>query len=124
MAQGLPVFPNFSVREHAVDTLWKKWCARLENYFVGLDMKGDKRKRALILHFTGEEVNEIFDTLPNISDDYATALDKLDGYFASKKCTEFEIYEFRQAKQKTSEKIYTYHTRLRKFCEKLRIWGQ
>ena len=77
MAQGLPVFPNFSVREPAVDTRWKKWCARLENLLVGLDIKDDKRKRALLLHYVGEEVNEIFDTLPDTSDDYATALDKL-----------------------------------------------
>lgn len=117
MAQGLPVFPNFSVREPAVDTRWKKWCARLENLLVGLDIKDDKRKRALLLHYAGEEVNEIFDTLPDTSDDYATALDKLNGYFAPKKCTEFEVYKFRQAKQETSEKIDPYHTRLRKLCE-------
>ena len=30
---------------------------------------------------------------------------------------QFEIYKFRQAKQETSEKINTYHTRLRKLCE-------
>ena len=117
MAQGLPVFPSFSVRDPAVDTRWKKWCARLENLLVGLDITDDKRKRALLLHYAGEEVNEIFDTLADTGTDYATALIKLDGYFGPKKSTEFEIYKFRQAKQEVNETIDAYHTRLRKLCE-------
>ena len=82
---GLLVFPNFNAREPAVDTRWRKWCARQENLLVGLDIKDDKRNRALLLHYAGEEVNEIFDTLQDTGDDYATALDKLNGYFAPKK---------------------------------------
>ena len=117
MAQGLPVFPSFSVRDPAVDTRWKKWCARLENLLVGLDITDKKRKRALLLHYAGEEVNEIFDTLDGTGDDYASALSKLNDYFAPKKSTEFEIYKFRQAKQEMNEKIDTYHTRLRKLSE-------
>ena len=49
MAQELPVFPSITVQESAVDTRWKKWCACLENLLVGLDIKDDKRKRALLL---------------------------------------------------------------------------
>ena len=117
MAQGLPVFPSFNVQEPAVDTRWKKWCARLENLLVGLDIKDDKRKRALLLHYSGEQVNNIFDTLPDTGNDYATALDKLTNYFVPEKCTEFEIYKFRQATQEANEPIDTFHTRLRKLSE-------
>ncbi|XP_053380302.1 uncharacterized protein K02A2.6-like [Mercenaria mercenaria] len=117
MAQGLPVFSNFVVNEPAVDTRWKKWCQRLENLLIGLDITNEKRKRALLLHYAGEEVNDIFDTLSETGDDYKTALLKLTEYFAPKKCTEYEVYKFRQAKQESSETIDTYHTRLRQLCE-------
>ena len=123
MAQGLPVFPSFSVRDPAVDTRWKKWCSRLENLLVGLDITDDKRKRALLLHYAGEDVNEIFDTLADTGTDYATALTKLDGYFGPKKSTEFEIYKFRQAKQEVNETIDAYHTRLRKLCENCNFYN-
>ena len=72
-----------------MDTGWKKRCARLVNLLVGLDIKDDKRKHALLLHYSGEQVNNIFDTLPDIATNY----------FASKKCTELEIYKFRHATQ-------------------------
>ena len=117
MAQGLPVFPSFNVEEPAVDTRWKKSCARLENLLVGLDIKDNKRKRALLLHFFGEQVNDIFDTLPDTGNDYVRALDKLINYFAPKKCTKFEICKFRQATQEVNEPIETFHTRLRKLSE-------
>ena len=112
MAQGLPVFPSFNVQEPAADTHWKKWCAHLENLLVGLDIKDHKRKCALLLHYSGEQVNDIFETLPDTGNDYATALDTLTNYFAPKKCTEFEIYKFRQATQEANEPIGTFHTML------------
>ena len=89
----------------------------MDNLLVGLDITDDKRKLALLLHYAGEEVNEIFDTFADTGTDYATDLTKLDGYFAPKKSTEFEIYKFRQAKQEVNETIDAYHTRLRKVCE-------
>ena len=117
MAQGFPVFSSFNVQESAMDTRWKKRCARPEILLVGLDIKDDKRKRALLLHYSGKQVNDIFDTLPDTSNDYATALDNLTNYFAPKKCTEFEIYKFRQATQEANEPIDTFHNRPRKLSE-------
>ena len=117
MAQGLPVFPSFNVQEPAVDTSLKKWFAHLENLLVGLDIKDDKLKRALLLHYSGEQANAIFDTLPDTGNDYATALDKLTNYFAPKKCTEFGIYKFRQVTQEANEPIDSFHTRLCKLSE-------
>ena len=77
MVQELPAFPSFNVQELAMDTRWKKWCARLENLLVGFGIKEDKRKRASLLYYSGEQVNGIFDTLSDTGNDYATALDKL-----------------------------------------------
>lgn len=117
MAQGLPVFQNFNISESGADARWTKWCSRLENLLICMDVKDDKRKRALLLHYAGEDVCDIFDTLPNTGDDYATAKKALTDYFAPKKNTEFEIYRFRQAKQEASECMDVFHTRLRKLSE-------
>ena len=43
-----------------------------------------KRQRALLLHYAGEDVNEIFDTLTDTGEDIATAKLKLKEYFAPK----------------------------------------
>ena len=117
MATGIPVFPNFSVHEPAVDTRWNKWCNRLDNLLVGLDIKDKKRKRALLLHYAGEEVNDVFDTLSDTGDDYDTAVQKLTEYFSPRKCTEYEVFKFHQAKQEHNETIDTFQTRLRKLSQ-------
>lgn len=120
MASALPNFPPFNVNDSAVDIRWRKWTNRLENLLVGMDVKDKKRQRALLLHYAGEEVNEIFETLSDTGDDYATAKGKLTEYFAPKKNTEFEVYKFRQAKQQQDEGIDSFLTRLRQLsinCE-------
>ena len=63
MATALPQIPSFSVHENASDIRWRKWINRLENMLVGMDITDDNRKRALLLHYAGEEVSDIFETL-------------------------------------------------------------
>ena len=58
---------------------------RLENLLVGMGVKDKKRQRALLLHYVGEDVSDIFETLSDTGDDYATAVTKLTEYFAPKK---------------------------------------
>ncbi|XP_053389269.1 uncharacterized protein K02A2.6-like [Mercenaria mercenaria] len=113
MAQGLPVFPAFSVNEPGIGPRWKKWTNRFENLMIGMNIKDKTRQRALFLHYVGEEVNDIFNTLQGTGDDYETAKTQLTEYFAPKKCTEYEIFKFRQAKQDSSENVDSFHTRLR-----------
>jgi hypothetical protein len=76
----------------------------------------NKRQRALLLHYAGEDVNEIFDTLTDTGEDFATAKLKLKEYFAPKKNTEYEVHRFRQAKQSPEETIDSFHTRLRQLA--------
>ena len=85
MASALPNFPAFNVNDSAVDVRWRKWTNRFENLLIGMDIKDKKRQRALLLHYAGEEVNEIFETLTNTGDDYAGAKGKLDTYLPSKR---------------------------------------
>ena len=120
MASALPTFPPFNIHETALDVHWRKWIKRLDNLLVGMDVKDKKRQRALLLHYAGEDVNDIFETLSDTGDDYATAVKKLTDYFEPRKNTEYEVYKFRQAKQQTDEGIDAYLTRLRQLsinCE-------
>ena len=72
---------------------------------IGMNITVPKRKRALLLHYASPEVDEIFDTLPNTGDDsdYAKAIEKLNEYFSQQTNTAYEVYNFRQTKQKDSE---------------------
>ena len=118
MAASLPNFPSFPDHETNAETRWRKWISRLENLFIGLDIKDKKRQRALLLHYAGEDVNEIFDILTDTREDFAAAKLKLKEYFAQKKNTELEVhvYRFRQAKQSPDETIDSFHTGLRQLA--------
>lgn len=97
---------------------WKTWKRRFETYLVALDIKEDTQKRALLLYQAGEATQEIFDTLQDTGDDkdYKKALEKLDEYFSPKKNIDYEIFQFRQAKQKIDETTDQFATRLRKLA--------
>ena len=87
-----------------------------------MNMAVHKWKTALLLHYAGPEVDEIFDTLPDTGDDndYAKAVEKLNGYFSPQTNIAYEVYNFRWTKQKEGESLDSFRTRLRqlaKTCE-------
>ncbi len=97
---------------------WKVWKRRFETYLVAVNVKDNAQKRALLLYQAGEATQEIFDTLPETGedDDYKTAIEKLDEYFSPKKNVDYEIFQFRQAKQNSDETTDQFATRLRKLA--------
>ena len=88
-----------------------------------MGITGKKQKRALLLHYAGLSIDEIFDTLENTGEDkdYKTAIDKLSEYLSPQKNIAYEDYNFRQAKQKEGKSLDSYHTRLRQLLEDVRI---
>ena len=122
MAVALPNFAEFDVHsDGAVDTRWKKWLARFRNLLLALDVDNAKRQRALLLHYAGESVNEIFETLPDTDagedeNPLEKAVTALTNYFTAKKNREYEVYVFRKAKQESDECISAFHTRLRRLA--------
>lgn len=129
---SLPTFPPFPVHsqnEQSAGLRWKKWLEKFENMIAALDVTDDKRKRALLLHYIGDETYNIFDNFTDeqkgigatvnnadgvaVSNEYKVAKDSLTNYFTPKKNTTFEIFKFRQASQASGETIDSYHTRLR-----------
>ena len=123
MAVSLPTFPVFQVHlDGNVGPRWKKWLARFENLIVGMGIGDPKQTRALLLHYSGPEVDEIFDTLENTGEDkdYKTAVEKLTAHFNPQVNTTYEVYNFRKAQQNEGESLDSFHTRLRtlaKTCE-------
>jgi hypothetical protein len=63
----LPVYATFDVHGEPTSAgqRWKKYVQRLENLFIALNIHTDSRKRALLLHYAGPEVYDIFDALPD-----------------------------------------------------------
>ena len=87
----------------SVSQRWKAWKRRFEIYLIAANVKDDAQKRALLLYQAGGVTQEIFDTLEETSDDYKTAIEKLDEYFTPKKNVDYEIFQFRQTKQNIGE---------------------
>ena len=120
---SLPNFPPFDVHvDGNVGPRWKKWLTRFERLLIATNITETKQQRALLLHYAGPAVDEIFDTLPDTGEDkdYKAAVDALNAYFIPQANSAFEEYNFRQAKQQHGENIDAFHTRLRqlaKTCE-------
>ncbi|CAB4038760.1 Hypothetical predicted protein, partial [Paramuricea clavata] len=126
MATALPTFPSFdpNADQGAPGVRFKKYIARFRNLIVATDIDDPKRQKALLLHYIGEEVNDIFETL-TVSEpaEGETVLDvtikALSEYFTPKQNPVFE-YKFRNAKQTQDEALMTYYTRLKQLsltCE-------
>ncbi|XP_067044329.1 uncharacterized protein [Acropora muricata] len=123
MAVSLPTFPASQVHlDSNVGPRWKKWLARFENLTIGMGIEDEKRKRALLLHYSGPEVDEIFDTLEDTGEDkdYKKAVEKLTAHFNPQVNTTYEVTNFRKAQQNEGKSFDSFHTRLRtlaKTCE-------
>ena len=103
-------------------TRWDKWMSRLENLFVGLNITDEKQKRALLLHYAGEKVFDIYEAEKGDDDGttYDGAKDVLNTYFSPKKNKQMEIYTFRSYKQLENQTLDEYVMELRtlsKTCE-------
>jgi hypothetical protein len=84
-----------------------------------MNITDKKQQRAMLLHFAGPAVDEIFDTLSDTGEakDYDKAIEALNAYFIPHVNTAFEEYNFRQAKQNQSETLDAFHTRLRQLSQ-------
>ncbi|XP_020555459.2 uncharacterized protein K02A2.6-like [Oryzias latipes] len=99
---------------------WTKWVQRFENYTTAMNITGDARLKALLLHVAGERVHDIYDTVAAEDDKYADTKQKLTTYFSPKKNIQYQVFMFRKATQEPGESLDSYHTRLRilaKNCE-------
>ena len=124
MATNLPPFLLFDIIQDqtALGVRWKKYVARFCSLIVALNIDDQKKQKALLLHYAGKDINDIFDTLLNITATdaenlFEKAIDALTAYFSPKKNVAYEEYQFRQAKQDPGEKIMAFYTRLKRLSE-------
>ncbi|XP_075550350.1 uncharacterized protein LOC142583755 [Dermacentor variabilis] len=134
MAYALPPFPSFDLRATDANNTgheWTKWIERFDSFLLACDITADARKKALLLHYVGEEVYDIFRSLPDCpiqaktatsttqttqspsTPEYDAARAKLSAYFAPRVNSTFAIYKFRQAQQNVGEPLDAFYARLR-----------
>ena len=117
---SLPLFPTF---DYAVDKTsaglrWEKYLSRLENLFVGMNLKDESRKRALLLHYVGEDVYDIYEAEKgDSSSTYDATKEVLTSYFKPKRNVQMEIFNFRSCKQKANQSLDDFVTELRKLAK-------
>ena len=123
MAEFLPSFPQFDPNPASgdVDPRWRKWMARFQNLMIAKDVSEDERQKAMLLHYVGEEMLDIYETLgvalvEGEENKVNKAIDALTSYFAPKMNTEYEVYRFRQARQEAEENFNHFLTRLRQLA--------
>ncbi|XP_055632421.1 uncharacterized protein K02A2.6-like [Toxorhynchites rutilus septentrionalis] len=104
-----------------VSSRWKKWKRAFEIFFDVNNVALASRKKAYLLHYAGEGVQDIYDSLvgneeqevPVGSDAYKEAVNVLDKHFLPMKCLPQERHIFRNLQQESDEKISKFVLRLR-----------
>ena len=97
---NLPQFPSFQphTEPSTVGLRWQKYVKRLDNLFVAFNITDDKQQRALLLHYSGPEVMDIFETLGDTGSDYSSAKEHLTEHFSPQRNIEYDIFAFRSMK--------------------------
>ena len=119
-SSALPHFPAFDPDQTGdVTVRWRRWVSRFKNLMVAMNITSDPRQKALLLHYAGESMSDIFDTL-NVAaagpDQTNTdwAMQAFTMYFAPQENKDFEVMNFRRAKQEKNEDLASFVTRLKK----------
>lgn len=102
MEGNLPAFPTFDLEADKTTArpTWEKWVSRLDTLFCGMNIAEDDRKRALLLHYAGERVYDIYDAEKADTEETNVATKKvLTDYFSPKVNTQMEIYKFSKVTQ-------------------------
>ena len=103
---------------------WTRWLTSFELFAYGKGLiiaearnaTTRQRRRAMLLHLAGPDVQEIFSILADTGEatDYAAAVTALNGYFLPKVNAAFARQKFHRLQQKEGETVLQVVTRLRK----------
>ena len=93
----------------------KKWKKSLEYYILAKGITHSARKKGLLLHCTGTEVQELFETpqdpgppadaAEDNADEYQKTLRTLDAHFGAQLNEPYERHVFRNLKQEEGETV-------------------
>lgn len=120
--QNITPFPPFDydIDKSNAGPRWEKWVKKLENLFIGMNLKDSNRKKALLLHYVGDSVYDIYEAEKSSSDStYEETKQVLTSYFEPKRNIQMDIFNFRSCKQKANQSLDDFVTELRqlaKYC--------
>jgi len=121
---NLPNFPEFDLNpKETVAIRFNKYCKRMQNMFTAMDVANGDKKKAMFLHYVGEELCDVVDTLtiPAATDQidaYDRTVAAITEYLEPTKCIDHHVYMFRKESQKSGETISEFHTRLQLLARK------
>ena len=117
----LPIFEKFSIDETTtIASRWAKYKLRFGNLCKSIGVTDDGQKLAMLLHYIGEEVFDIYTNIfvPGTDETFANAVDVLDNHFKPKANISYEIYKFRNLKQQTDETTQQFYIRVKEHAMK------
>ena len=105
---ALPNFHPFPVHsdEQSSGVWWRKYIDKFENLLRALDVHDDARKKALLLHYIGDEAYDIFNSFSDEqkgvvsvnaageASEYKTLKHSFTTYFTPKQNSTYEICKF------------------------------
>ena len=95
---------------------WEQYLKRFECYINAMNITKDEQKRALLLHVSGSDVQDIFETLADQGTTYADAVTNLSAYFKPKQNIAFERHVFQKSTQSSDETVDNFIVRLSKLA--------
>ena len=121
--QDLVAFPKFDVSgdENTVHQRWIKWTRALQYKIDATGVTKNERKKAMLLHYAGMEIQEIWETLPEGSTDaeipagensYTACVKALKAHFKPVLNFAFERREFHALRPRSGETTSMFCTRL------------
>ena len=102
---------------------WRRWKRSFDYFVLAKNVTDPAQKKALLLHTTGIDVQDIYHTLTeedSEDDVYTKAACALDNYFHTRTNIPYERHIFRQLQQRDDESVDQFATRLRRqadICE-------
>ena len=121
---NLPTFPEFELQPRDTTPIcFEKYVKCLNNMFTAMNITQACQKKAMLLHYVGEETCDVFETLTipeptEGSDEYKTAIKALTNYFEPQKCIDHHVYVFCQETQRSGENITKFYTCLQLLARK------
>jgi len=115
---NLPVFDP-KEESGSVFPRWERWLRAFDLLVASKNITEVKRKKAMLLHYGGLDLQDIFYSLPgasavdNAEDPFAETKRLLNEHFKPKSNVAFERHIFRQIRQNEGETMAQYVTRLR-----------
>ena len=110
----LPAFAKFDVASDPTNlgNKWGQYISRFDNLLIAMNVTDDKRKKALLLHYAGNQVQDIFETLKITKRLHMTKLFNILEYFQPKRNLSYAVFNFHKATQKDGETVDQFTARL------------